>query len=475
MPPRPPNRQKFLTGSILQHVAVMAGTGAIGLVAVFVVDLLNLFYISLLRDRSLTAAVGFYAVVNFFLISVSIGLTIGVGAVVSRTLGAGQFGRAKRVATSSLCVMFAIMAVLAALMLGLLQPVLAALGATGEVRAQAWRFLAVSMPSVPLMSLGMVSGALLRSVGDARRSMNISLAGALATAALDPVLILLLHLGLLGAAISVVVSRCVMAGLGLRWAAWHSLLGRPDWRRLLSDARQVGGVAMPAVLTNLATPVGGAYVTHALAQFGPAAVAGEAVVDRIVPVAFGFIFALSGSVGPIMAQNLGAGQFGRVRQVLRGSLLLVSGCVLVVWALMFLAQNWIVAIFGVTGTAEQLVRLFCNYTAPSMLFVGLLFVANAGFNNLGRPVMATVFNWARATLGTLPFVSYGMRYGPVGAIVGYSLGGVLFGALAGATAFWVTSRLRAPAGQGGGAAVQVAAISGKAAMAEMAQAGEAGE
>jgi hypothetical protein len=33
---------RFITGNIMHHVVVMAGTGAIGLIAVFAVDLLNL-------------------------------------------------------------------------------------------------------------------------------------------------------------------------------------------------------------------------------------------------------------------------------------------------------------------------------------------------------------------------------------------------------------------------------------------------
>ena len=67
----------------------MAGTGAIGLVAVFAVDLVNLFYISRLGDQAVAAAVGFAGVVGFFQISISIGMTIGVTAVVSRSIGAG--------------------------------------------------------------------------------------------------------------------------------------------------------------------------------------------------------------------------------------------------------------------------------------------------------------------------------------------------------------------------------------------------
>ena len=60
----PPPR--FVTGSLMRHVVVMAGTGAVGLVAVFGVDLLNLFYVSLLGDRAVAAAVGFAGAVTFF-------------------------------------------------------------------------------------------------------------------------------------------------------------------------------------------------------------------------------------------------------------------------------------------------------------------------------------------------------------------------------------------------------------------------
>ena len=102
------------------------------------------------------------------------------------------------------------------------------------------------------------------------------------------------------------------------------MLGRFEPSRLGGDARALGTVAAPAVLTNLATPVGAAFVTHSVAQFGPSAVAGAATIDRLTPVAFGLVYALSGAVGPILAQNLGAGQFRRVQEGLRDSLLFMK-------------------------------------------------------------------------------------------------------------------------------------------------------
>src|SRR5690606_192171 len=146
-----------------------------------------------------------------------------------------------------------------------------------------------------------------RGVGDARRAMYVTLSGGVATAILDPILIFGFDLGLTGAAIATVGSRLLLTIFGL-YGAWHvhRLVRLPAFRRMLADARPFLAIGIPAVLTQLATPVGNAYVTHSMAYFGDDAVAGWAIIGRLVPVAFGTIFALSGAVGPIMGQNFGA-------------------------------------------------------------------------------------------------------------------------------------------------------------------------
>ncbi|RYF33852.1 MAG: multidrug transporter [Comamonadaceae bacterium] len=433
---------RFVSGSLLRHVCVMAGTGAVGLVAVFAVDLINLFYISLLGEKAMAAAVGFAGVVGFFHMSVCIGLTIGIAAVVSRTIGAGRREAAARIATSSLVLMVAVAAVLGTGTSFFLYPALHALGAEGETARLAERYLSITVHSLPLLGIGMASSALLRSVGDAKRSMTVTLIAAFVTAVLDPLLIFGLGLGLDGAAIAAVVSRVVMAGIGLHgvWVT-HRMLGRFERAAFVGDVRALGSVAGPAVLTNLATPVGAAFVTHSIAQFGPSAVAGAATIDRISPVAFGLIYSLSGAVGPILAQNLGAGQFRRVREGLRDSLLVMVVAVAVAWALLALGQGALIRAFSADGLAAELISLFCTWLAASFFFSGGLFVANASFNNLGHPLLSTGFNWGRATLGTIPFAWWGSHYGAPGVLIGQAVGSSIFGLLAVMVAFRLASKL----------------------------------
>src|SRR3954453_20254213 len=79
---------KFTHGPIMRHVVVMTATGSIGLMAIFVVDFLNLFYIAMLGQQELAAAIGYGGTGLFFTVSLCLGITIAGTALVSRALGA---------------------------------------------------------------------------------------------------------------------------------------------------------------------------------------------------------------------------------------------------------------------------------------------------------------------------------------------------------------------------------------------------
>jgi Na+-driven multidrug efflux pump len=168
------------------------------------------------------------------------------------------------------------------------------------------------------------------------------------------------------------------------------------------------------------------------------------VIGRVVPLAFGVIFALAGSIGPILGQNLGAGRLDRVRRAVADGMVFTTGYCIVACVALVILREPIVRVFGASGDGAELIRFFCIYLAPSWIVVGWLFVANAAFNNLGFPTWSTVFNWGRATVGTMPFVWLGAtQFGAAGVIAGQSAGSVLFGVGAVIVCFWVVGRLAA--------------------------------
>jgi Na+-driven multidrug efflux pump len=201
-------------------------------------------------------------------------------------------------------------------------------------------------------------------------------------------------------------------------------------------------IGFPAIMANMAAPVSSAYTLRIFSDFGEPAIAASAVIDRVTPVAFGVVFALTASVGPIIGQNYGARLMGRVQRTLTDSFILSIGYVLFAWAVLALAEPALIAAFEAKGESAQYIAFYCRYGVVAWIFLACLFVANVSFNNLGFPVLSVAFNWARATLGTIPFVTVGARYGGVqGGMLGFALGAAVFGLIAVATAYAVTWRL----------------------------------
>ncbi len=439
-------KARFTTGSTMRHVLVLASTGSIGLVAIFLVDFVNLFYISLLDDPSLTAAVGYASALTFFYVSLSVGMMIAATALVSRALGAEDRAHAREVAGSALAWLVIVTGVAVLASLPFVPAMLTLIGATGETRDVAAVFMWIVLPTTPLLGLGMCATGLLRAAGDAKRAMFTTLWFGGIIAVLDPLLILALGLGVPGAAIATAVARIGMVAYGLATLIRkHDLIAPPRLSVMRRDLPPLARIGIPAILTNIATPVGNGYMTAAMAPYGDSAVAAWTIISRLVPVAFGGLFALSGAVGPVVGQNFGAHLYDRVRKALTDSLIVSTIYVAAVSAIIFFAQHGIVRTFGVTGEAAELVLLFCRYLAITFIFAGGLYVSNAAFNNLNYPALSTLLNWGRATLGTVPFVIAGAWIAEErGALAGFFIGGIPFGIIAMLYCYRIVARLGDP-------------------------------
>jgi Na+-driven multidrug efflux pump len=98
-------------------------------------------------------------------------------------------------------------------------------------------------------------------------AMMATIWGGLVNAVLDPILIFGFELDLTGAALASVAARLTIAGTALLPILRHfGGLVRPDAGRSRADFRPIFALALPAILTQLATPVGQAFVTRAMAS-----------------------------------------------------------------------------------------------------------------------------------------------------------------------------------------------------------------
>lgn len=417
------------------HVVRMTMTGAVGITFVFIVDAANLFWISWLGDPQLVAAIGFAFAIQFFSVSSGIGLMIASTALISRAIGAGDRDRARRQATSAAITAFLFQSLVAGLIVWFRHDLLTLAGARGETAELAARYLAISLPSLGVMALGMTANGALRAEGDGMRSMFVTLFSGAVAMIIDPVMIYGLGWGLDGAAIGLVMFRFVMLGIAFRFAiGTHDLMAAPRFGDIIGCLRPYFAIAIPAMLTQMATPVGNYILTMAMAPYGDQAMAGWAVVGRLTVVAFGGIFSLAGAIGGIFGQNFGASRHDRVARTYRDALIFGACYTLVTWGALALVGNLVIAGFAMPPAGADVVWAFTHIGAGGFLFGSALFVCNSAFNALGKPTRSTLVNWTRDGVLTWPLAVWltGL-FGAPGVIYAQAAASMAVGGLAG---FW---------------------------------------
>ncbi|KAG0944085.1 hypothetical protein G6F31_014638 [Rhizopus arrhizus] len=178
------------------------------------------------------------------------------------------------------------------------------------------------------------------------------------------------------------VGRLATVALG----AWlvlrkHRLVAWPAWRALQADLAAIGKIALPAALTTLATPAAVIFTVSTYAGFGPSVMAGATVVDRVLQLAYSLFFVLPGAIGPILGQNLGSGQWERVKQTVRLTARWALCYGFVAATVLAVLAPWVPDVFQVTGPGRDLIIFFCRYGSFAWAVNSLFFVSIAVFNN----------------------------------------------------------------------------------------------
>ena len=417
----------------------MSSTSTIALTFLFLVDFLDLYYLSLLGLQAVTAAIGYATIIYFFSVSIAIGLSIAMSALVAKSTGQGRFTVAKLLVTNISIVAIFVSILIAMLMWFNIVNLLSMVGAKGEALSLARDYLAILLPVIPVMTLAMSLGASLRAVGDGKLSMLSTMIGSIVNAVIDPLFIFTLEMGIEGAAIATVISHFIVLGIAIHGVhIKHKLFANFDFQVFKGDLKDIVAIALPAILTNIATPIGTAYISYEIAGAGDDSIIGFSAVSRIIPIAFAMIFAMSGAIGPIIGQNYGAGLMCRVKESLKSALLFCCIYVSICSLILFFLQDYIITFFDLADDSANVVALFCNMLAITFIFNGMMFIANAVFNNLGKPKYSMFFNIAKATIGTIPFVFFGAQVAGVeGILIGQALGSIFFGIVTVVIAFYL--------------------------------------
>ncbi len=281
------------------------------------------------------AAVGLATIAVHLVQSFGVGVLSGARVSVSQRWGAEDRDGARRVALAALrggLVLGAGVAVLGSSS----GPLLAALGATGEVLGHAEDYVLARLLGAPGVMATFALGAWFQGRGDTRTPMRATVLANALNIVLDPMLIYgwgpLPQLGVGGAALATTVAFTVNA-LVLALATGRELRGDAPERADLAEIWRLGSPIGLRYLLDVASFV---LFAALLTRVGEAAMAAHVLVIRVVSVSFLPGHAIGEAAGVLVGQAVGARRPALARQAWRASVSLALA-VMGAWSLVFLA------------------------------------------------------------------------------------------------------------------------------------------
>ena len=316
--------------------------------------LADLYVVGRYNAAASITAVSIGSQVMHMLTVIIVGLAMGGTVAVSRAVGAGDHAETRRGIGNTATLFLAFSAVATALLLLLTGTVVRLLATPPEAVAETRQYLLVCFAGVPLITAYNVVSSVFRGLGDSVRPMWFVAIAGVVNLALDFLFIGTFGWGAGGAALATVLAQGLSVALALAALGRLGLglrLRRDDFRLHGPTLGGILKVGVPIAFQDGLIQVSFLVITMVANSRGLEVAAAVGVVEKLIGFLFLVPSAMLSSVSAIVAQNAGAGEHGRGRQVLWWALGIVLAYGLAVTASCTLWAESAVALFVPAGSA----------------------------------------------------------------------------------------------------------------------------
>lgn len=412
------------------------------MIAMLIMSLYNVvdaIWVSGLGSLAL-AATGFVAPFYMIIYGIGEGLGMGAGSAIARHIGENNHSDANNAGNHAL-ILTIIVSIISAIVFFLFSDSLFDLIGAGEAAALASDYAVIVCGLGIFTIYSNVIAAVLRSEGDAKRSMYALIAGGILNIFLDPVLIYILGWGITGAAWATVISVALSSVILYYWTmikkdtyVRYNLKFFSFKKEVLSDILKVG---VPASIEQVSMSITMFVIDLILVIVATAnAVAVYTAGFRVLFVAMSPLIGIGTAVMSIEGAAYGARNFKKLRGNLLFSArfgLLVGICL---GLLMYIFAPYIAMVFSYTESSADLaagISEFLKIISITLPFLGFGIFAASFFQGIGKGIQSLCVTLFRSAITTILFAWFfglyldmgvtGVWYGiVVGEIAGNLIG-----------------------------------------------------
>ena len=354
----------YTVGSIKRAIFLLSVPMVLEMLMESVFAVVDIFFVSKLGADAI-ATVGITESVITLIYALSIGLSVGTSAMVSRRIGEKNYKKANSTAWQAILTGTAVSLIIAIPGYLFAENILQIMGASDVIVNEMSGYMKVMLGGNIVIMLLFIMNAIFRSAGDPVLSMRVLWIANGINIVLDPLLIFGIgpfpELGVTGAAIATTTGRgiAVIYQLYLLFKGTGKIkLKGLSYLPVKSAILKIFNLSLGSISQYIVATSSWVILMAIISSYGSEAVAGYTVAIRIVVFALLPAWGISNAASTLVGQNLGAGNAdraersawitGRANMIFMGSI----GVILAIWAGGFIelfTQEAAIVEYGITG------------------------------------------------------------------------------------------------------------------------------
>lgn len=306
-------------------------------------------------------------------------------------------------------------------------PFLQAFGATEANLPYAVEYFDYILIGIPFYMFGNSLNSLIRADGSPQFAMFSTLIGAVINVILDPIAIFVFHMGMRGAALATIAGQIVTAILAL-WYLYHTKtfhLKKSSFDIRSGLLKKILPLGISSFLTQVSIVIVMAAMNNTMVTYGAQSKYGEdipltviGIVMKVFQIVIAIVVGIAAGSQPIVGYNYGAGNYGRVKQILK-NMMLAEGIVGAVSMLVF--EVFPMQLIGIFGSESDLYNEYAVYAFRIYLGTIVLCCLQKAMSiflqSLGKPVLSTGLSLLRDFVLIIPLIlGFGFQMGVMGPL-----------------------------------------------------------
>ena len=343
------------------------------------------------------------------MIAVAVGTSVGVNALLSRSLGEKDFEAANEAAGNG--IFLSVVSCLVFVVIGLTVPRIFFLAQTDipGIVEQGSTYLTICCACSAGLFLSVMFDRLLQSTGKTALTMCTQGVGAVINIVMDPVLIFGLgpfpRMGVAGAAAATVIGQIVGAVMSviMNLGFNHDLKFAPRYLKPMGRVvKRIYTVGVPTMVMNSIGSIMVFAMNKILISFTDAATAVFGVYFKLQSFIFMPVIGLNNGMVPIIAYNYGARKKERILQTMKLAAIIAISIMLVGLAVAELFPGQLLSLFNASEEMLTIGIPALRTICVSFVFAGFCVVSSSTFQALGNGVLSMIVSIIRQLVVLLP-------------------------------------------------------------------------